>query len=101
MSAARRDDIDTPRPCGKQVAVFVDLHPVGHARFSLRPGGGIEEGFPVCDGAIRIHVIDHPDGIAGVGVADVEFFLVRGERDAIGGLDILCESVSLPSFENL
>ena len=98
MSAIRRDDKDTPRTGGEQVAVFVDLHAVRNAGFSFRPESRIEQSFTVRDGAIRFHIIDHPDGIAGVGVADIELFLVRRERDAIGGFDILCEEREFAVF---
>src|ERR671923_1643757 len=79
MSAVRRDDIDTSRTGGKQIAVFVDLHAVRNAELSFGPGRGIEENFSIGDFTIRQHVVNHPDGIAGVGVADVELFFVRRE----------------------
>jgi hypothetical protein len=89
MSAIRRDNMDAPGTGREQVAVFVDLHAIRDARFGFRPSSRIEKSSAVRDGAIRFDVIDHPDRVVHVSVADVYFFFVRRKGDAVGRFEVL------------
>lgn len=98
MSAVGSNDVDAARPGGENISFSVNLHAIGYTFFCFRPRRSVEEDFAIGDATIRLHVIDHPDRVGWVGVADVKFFFVRREGDAVGRFDILREQSELAVF---
>src|SRR6185503_10150975 len=86
------EDVDAAGAGREEMALGIDLHAVGEPLLlRAHPARGVEEDAAVGDGAVRLHVVGHPDRARGVGVRDVQRLLIRREGDSVGPRELLCQ----------
>ena len=92
--ARGREHEHAARPGREEVAVDVDLQPVGEALLAgLHERRRVEEHPPVADAAARVDVVGHPDRARGIGHRDVQRLAVGRERQAVRERQRLVEHV--------
>ncbi len=81
-------NVAAAQPGGDGVADPVHFHTIRCSLLGLRPRSSVEEDATVGEGAVIFHIVDHPNDITWIGVADVYLFLIRRERNVVGSVEL-------------